>query len=81
MRRLYWHNLPLASKLTLAITLLVVLAVTSVTLLAIQREQENFRNEVEDEATLLLNILAFTSSDAIYNLAGLTQGSSAPQVT
>jgi signal transduction histidine kinase len=68
MRHLYWHNMPLASKLTLAITLLVVLAVTSVTLLAIQREQENFRNEMEDEATLLLNILAFTSSDAIYKL-------------
>jgi signal transduction histidine kinase len=68
MRRLYWHNVPLASKLTLAITLLVVLAVTSVTLLAIQREEENFRKEMEDDATRLLNILAFTSSDAIYKL-------------
>jgi len=68
MRRLFWHNMPLASKLTLAITLLVVLAVTSVTLLAIQREQENFRGEMEAEATLLLNLLSFTSSDAIYKL-------------
>ncbi|MBI5080678.1 MAG: HAMP domain-containing histidine kinase [Chloroflexi bacterium] len=68
MHRLSWHNLPLASKLTLAITLLVVLAVTSVTLLAIQREQSDFRDDMEDEAVLLLNILAFTSSDAIYNL-------------
>jgi signal transduction histidine kinase len=68
MRRLYWHNLPLASKLALAITLLVVLAVTSVTLLAIQREQADFRDDMEAEATLLLNILAFTSSDSIYKL-------------
>lgn len=68
MRRLYWHNVPLASKLTLAITLLVVLAVTSVTLLAIQREQDDFRDDLEEEATLLLNILSFTSSDAIYKL-------------
>ncbi len=63
-----WRRWPLAAKLTLAMTMLVILAVAGVTLLSIQREQSNFRTEHEQQAQLLLNTLEVTGRDALYTL-------------
>lgn len=64
---LQW-SLSLGAKLALAMTLLVTLAAAGVTLLSIQREQATFREEMEQQASLLLNNLRASSADALYLL-------------
>ncbi|MBE2201933.1 MAG: HAMP domain-containing protein [Anaerolinea sp.] len=59
---------PLALKLMLTITVIVVLAVTIVTLLAIRRERGTFQEELEQQAALLLNTIAASSADSLYFL-------------
>ena len=58
----------LAAKLTLAMTTLVIVVIVSITALFIVREQENFRNELENQADILLDTLRVTTSDALYLL-------------
>lgn len=53
-----WHDLPLASKIALFASLLVVLIVPALTMLTIQREREDFRQELETQAYLLLDTLS-----------------------
>ena len=58
----------LAAKLTLAMTMLVIVVIVSVTALFILREQENFSDELESQASILLDTLRVTTSDALYLL-------------
>ena len=56
----------LATKLTLAMTALVTVAVINVTWLSLRREQQNFRQELENQAETLLNTLTVATIDALY---------------
>ncbi|MCA1992999.1 MAG: HAMP domain-containing protein, partial [Coleofasciculus sp. S288] len=58
----------LASKLTLAMTTLVIMTVASVTWLSLHREQQTFRRELEQQAEILLDGVAVTTADALYIL-------------
>ncbi|MGK7936547.1 MAG: ATP-binding protein [Xenococcaceae cyanobacterium] len=68
MTLLQYRKDSLASKLTLAITTLVVGVVASVTMLSLYREQQAFRRELEQQAQLLLDALSVTTADALYLL-------------
>ena len=68
MTLLRYRKDSLASKLTLAITTLVVGVVASVTMLSLYREQQAFRRELEQQAQLLLDALSVTTADALYLL-------------
>lgn len=61
-----WSHLSLALKLTLTITSLVLIAVLSVTLLSLWREQQNFHAELEQQATVLLDMLTVVIDDPLY---------------
>ncbi|WP_083618667.1 ATP-binding protein [Planktothrix serta] len=61
-------RLSLATKLSVAMTSLVIVAVAGVTWLSLHRQQQTFRQELEQQAELLLNTLAVTTSDPLYNL-------------
>lgn len=61
-----WRNWPLATKLTLAMTGLVVVAVAGVTLLSLRRQQQSYRQELEQQAELLLDALTIATHDALY---------------
>lgn len=63
-----WHRWPLAVKLTVTITTLIVTVVMTVTLLAIRREQQTFRAELQQQADLLLATLAAAAVDPLYTL-------------
>jgi PAS domain S-box-containing protein len=52
----------------MATVALVIITVGSVTLLSIYREQQTFRAELEQQATILLDSLEVTVTDHIYNL-------------
>ena len=58
----------LATKLTLAMTSLVIVGVAGVTSLSLYRQQTTFRRELEQQAEILLDTLAVTSADALYLL-------------
>lgn len=58
----------LATKITLAMTTLVIVAVASVTMLSLNRQQETFRDELEQQADILLDTLVVTSRDSLYFL-------------
>ncbi len=63
---------PLAGQLTLVITLTTIALITGVTLLDMQREQQTFRNELQQQATLLLDTLAGLLADSLYPLDSST---------
>ncbi len=56
----------LATKLTLAMTSLVVIVVAGVTWLSVDLQQKSFRRELEQQADILLNTLAVTVRDSLY---------------
>ncbi|MEQ8972842.1 MAG: ATP-binding protein [Coleofasciculus sp. C1-SOL-03] len=58
----------LATKITLAMTTLVIVAVASVTMLSLRRQQETFRDELEQQADLLLDTLVVATQDSLYFL-------------
>lgn len=58
----------LATKLTLAMTSLVVMVVACVTWLSLHRQQQNFRAELEKQAEILLDTLSVTVRDSLYRL-------------
>jgi len=68
MKQLSWRSWPLALKLTVTITFIVILVVTAVTLISIRRERQHFQTELEHQAELLLNTLAAGSADSLYFL-------------
>jgi diguanylate cyclase (GGDEF)-like protein len=64
----FWQRLNLASKLTALTSSLVMLAVLTFTVLGMRQEQENFKQELEDQARLMLDTLPLTMRDSLYNL-------------
>ena len=66
MDRLTWRRWPLAVKISLSMTLSIILTVAGVTLLALRRQQHTFREELELQAESMLNILILASGDALY---------------
>ncbi|NEQ72985.1 MAG: PAS domain S-box protein [Okeania sp. SIO2C9] len=58
----------LATKLTLAMTGLVVMVVAGVTWLSVHRQQQNFRTELKKQAEILLNTISVTVRDSLYRL-------------
>lgn len=61
-------SLPLAARLTLAMTLLVILSVAAVTLLSLRREQRTYEQELEAQAHLLLDTLAIQVANPLFRL-------------
>lgn len=68
MRKRNPRNGSLATRLTIAMTTLVIFAITSVTLLSLRRQQETFQAELQQQAEILLNTLVVTSADPLYFL-------------
>ncbi|NEP24267.1 ATP-binding protein [Moorena sp. SIO3I6] len=50
----------------MTMTSLVIVAVASVTMLSLHREQQTFRKELKQQANLLLNTLILVTADALY---------------
>ena len=63
-----WQQRPLALRLTLFITAIIVLVVFFVTALTIRRERESFRLELQQQALLLLQTIIASSADFLYTL-------------
>jgi diguanylate cyclase (GGDEF)-like protein len=63
-----WRRMNLASKLTALTSFLVMLAVLTFTILDMRQEQANFKQELEDQARLVLDTLPLTMRDSLYNL-------------
>ncbi len=68
MRLFGIRRVSLASKLTMAMTSVVIVAVVSVTWLSLYREQQSFRKELEQQARMLLDTLTVTTADALKTL-------------
>lgn len=63
-----WHRTAIAVKLTVMIGLLMMAAIFSLTHLTTLRERENFHQELEAQARLLLDTLPLTLRDPLYRL-------------
>src|SRR5574341_959695 len=63
-----WRNLPLGSKLALLTSLLVIGLVVALTAMSTGREKTNFRQDLEQQARLLLDTLPLTMRDPLYLL-------------
>ena len=66
METLRLKQWPLATKLMLAMTGLVIVAVAGVTMLSLRREQKTFKAELQQQAELLLDTLKLVTADALY---------------
>lgn len=64
----FFRNWPIASKLAVLAGALVMALVLALTYLTVRREELNFRNELEGQATLLLDTLPLTMRDQLYRL-------------
>lgn len=64
----FWRNRPLAFKLTVIISSIIVFLVAIISALTIQRERQNFRAELEQQAALVLDTLAASGADSLYFL-------------
>ncbi len=67
MLKFSWKKLPLAAKMSAAMTTAIVLTVGSVTTLSLHNRQENFKQDLQQRADILLDTIAVVSVD------GLTQ--------
>ncbi len=68
MNKLKWRNCPLTCKLSLSMIILVIIAVTTVTLLSTLREQKSYRIELEKQAVLLIDAVTAAISNSLYYL-------------
>ena len=68
IRELHWQSWPVSLKLTILMISLVVISIMSVTILSIRREQDTFRTELEQQATLVLDLLQAAVEDDLYFL-------------
>ena len=68
MKTGFWQQRPLALRLTLFITAIIVLVLFFVTILTIRRERESFRLELQQQALLLLQTITASSADSLYTL-------------
>ena len=59
-------QIPLAAKLTLVMTGLVVISIGSATSVSIYRNHKIFRQEMEQQAEVLLNTLIISTTDSLY---------------
>src|SRR5262245_33292162 len=66
--RKFWRRLSLRGKIASLVSLLVLVTVSSVTFLSIQRERANFQRELLEQADLLLDTTALSLRDSLYNL-------------
>ncbi len=64
----FWANLPLASKLAVFTSLLVMVVVFALTSLMVRRERISFQRELEGQVRLLLETLPLTMRDSLYRL-------------
>lgn len=64
----YWNSLSLGSKIVGLVSLLVLATVLALTSLSIQRERENFRQELLEQANMLLDATSLTIRDQLYSL-------------
>lgn len=65
MGRFIWTKDSLATKLTLSVTTLVILAVSSVTGLYLRYQQQTFRQELKQQARILLDSLEIATANAL----------------
>lgn len=68
LKRQLKRYLPLSLKLGMAMTSALVVSVVVVSVLSLNREQEAYRSEFENQAALLLDVLTASASDALYDL-------------
>lgn len=59
-------QIPLAAKLTLVMTSLVAISIGSATSVSVYRNHKIFRQEMEQQAEVLLNTLIISTSDSLY---------------
>jgi HAMP domain-containing protein len=62
-----WNNLPLASKIAVFASILVILIVPTLMILTIQRERESYHTALEAQASLLLDTLSERLRDPLIN--------------
>lgn len=68
MNRLNWRAWSLSARLSLLMTALLLIGIFLTTILSVLREQDAARRDLETQATLLLNTLRVSTSDALYQL-------------
>ena len=66
MLKRYWLSLTLGSKIASLMSALVMLAVFTLTFLSIERERTSFRQELVEQADLLLEAIGLTLRDQLY---------------
>jgi len=62
-----WLNLPLRYKIAGLISILVMAAILVLTVLTVNRERQYFRQELENQADLLLDTLPLTLENPLYS--------------
>lgn len=65
MGKFQGKRVSLVQKLTIAMTGLVIVVVTSVTWLSLQLQQQSFKQELEQQANLLLETLSIASAEPL----------------
>ena len=65
----FFRNLPLGSKIALFTSLIVGASLLILTLITLQLEQSYSKQELEDQAILLLNTLPYSIRDELYFVA------------
>lgn len=64
----YWSKLSLGSKIAALTSLLILLVISTLTYLSIQRERANYQSELTAQAALLLETIPLTIRDQIYRM-------------
>lgn len=65
MRQLKGRRLPIAAKLTATIALSAIISVSSVTLFSLHRQRRVYQQELETQATLVLNMVSRLAADSL----------------
>ncbi len=65
MLQFSWKRLPLAAKISTAMTTAIILTVAGVTTLSLRNREENFKQNLQQRADILLDTLAVVSVDSI----------------
>ncbi|MFO8041539.1 MAG: ATP-binding protein [Sodalinema sp.] len=65
MRQLKGRRLPIAAKLTATIALSAIISVSSVTLFSLHRQRRVYQQELESQATLVLNMVSRLAADSL----------------
>ena len=65
MLQFSWKKLPLAAKISTAMTTAIILTVAGVTALSLRNKQENFKQNLQQRADILLDTIAVVSAEGI----------------